>query len=74
MEAKDIKKAIKKHGAERNVSYDDKYFTHNMPEFMCIAEISFKAGRRDTLDLLRKTNVGAWEELLIYIGSGGAKE
>ena len=35
------------------------------------AEISFLAGRRDVLDLLRKTNVRAWEELLVYIGGGG---
>ena len=34
------------------------------------AEISFFAGRRDVLDLLRKTNVRAWEELLVYIGGG----
>ena len=44
MEAEEIKKAIKEHGMGKNVSYDDKYFTHNMPEFMCIAEISFSAG------------------------------
>ena len=44
MEAKDIRRAIKKHGAEKNVSYDDKYFVHNMPELMCIAEISSRAG------------------------------
>ena len=46
MEAKEIKKAIKEHGRGKNVSYDDKYFTHNMPEFMCIAEISFSAGEK----------------------------
>jgi len=52
MEAKEIKRAIKKHGEGRKVSYDDKYFTHNMPEFMCIAKISFKAGQRDMVEFV----------------------
>ena len=44
MEAKEIKKLITEYGLSRNISYDPKYFTHNMPEFRKIAEMSFKAG------------------------------
>ncbi len=31
---KDIRKVIIEYGLTRNISYDPKYFTHNMPEFM----------------------------------------
>ncbi len=34
------------------------------------AEISFKAGERNILDILRTINVRAWEDVLIYIGGG----
>ena len=44
MEAEEIRKLITEYGAIRNISYDQKYFTHNMPEFLKVAEISFEAG------------------------------
>jgi len=56
MEAKDIIKLITEYGLTRNVSYDPKYFTHNMPEFSKIAEISFKAGEEKVVDWVERTS------------------
>ena len=35
---KEIKKVITEYGSTRNISYDPKYFTHNMPEFITLLE------------------------------------
>ena len=46
----EIKKAIKEFGFERTISYGKDYFTHNMPEFLRIAQAQLDKALKARLD------------------------